>query len=82
MRTRAGVIAHRRKRDPRDAVAVYVDSGFDGDTCSLNVVYTQEAKDEVAKVLSSRAYYVGVNGKMNFSAANDTINYVLASMTS
>lgn len=73
-KVQAGVVAHRLWSSDH--------SGQSGDTCSLNVVYTQEAKDEVAKVLASKSYYVGVNGKMNFSAGNDTINYTLASMTS
>lgn len=54
---------------------------FDGDTCSLNVVYSDEAKKEVANLLASRHFYVGVDGRMNFSADTDVINLVLASMT-
>lgn len=66
---------------PHSSHLARLDADFDGDTMSLNIVYTEEAKEEVKKVLNSRAYYVGTNGKMNFSASNDTINYTLASIT-
>lgn len=54
---------------------------FDGDTVSFTCVLTEEAKEEVKKTLNSRNYYVGVNGKMSFSASNDVVDLVLASMT-
>ena len=52
-----------------------------GDTCSFNVVYSDEAKKEIADLLASRHFYVGVDGKMNFSADTDVISLVLASIT-
>lgn len=54
---------------------------FDGDTCSFNVVYTENAKKEIKTLLDSRHYYVGVDGRMNFSADTDVISLVLASIT-
>lgn len=54
---------------------------FDGDTMSANIAYSVEAKKEVQKLLNSRKYYVGTDGKMNFSADTDTIGYVLANIT-
>jgi hypothetical protein len=48
---------------------------------SGNIVYTEEAIQEVNKLLKSRMYYIGPNGKINFSASTDTVNYLLASMT-
>lgn len=66
---------------PHPAHNARLGADYDGDTCSLNVVYSDEAKAEVKKCLNSRKYYVGVNGRMNFSAATDTVDYVLASMT-
>lgn len=55
---------------------------YDGDTMSATAVWTDESKAEVHKLLNSRNYYVGINGKMSFSADNDVISLVLASMTS
>lgn len=58
-----------------------LDADHDGDTVSLNCVFTEEAQAEVKRLLNSRSYYVGVNGKMNFSSKTDTLTYVLSSMT-
>lgn len=55
---------------------------YDGDTCSLICFMSEEAKEEVRELLNSRNYYVGVNGKMSFSASNDVIDLVLANITS
>lgn len=54
---------------------------FDGDTCSYNAVYTEEAIAEVGKFLNSRRYYVGSSGEISFSADTDTIGFVLQNMT-
>lgn len=44
-------------------------------------MYSDEAKKEVADLLASRHFYVGVDGRMNFSADTDVISLVLASIT-
>jgi hypothetical protein len=54
---------------------------FDGDTCSLNIVYTEDANAEIKKLLNSKKYYVDTSGKMNFSAKTDALQYTIASMT-
>lgn len=54
---------------------------FDGDVCSGTSVMTEEAKQEVKKLLRSRDYYVGIDGNMTFSASNDIIDLVLVSIT-
>jgi len=54
---------------------------FDGDTVSANILFTEEAKAEVAKLLKSKIYYVNASNKMNFSASSDTIDYVLKNIT-
>ncbi len=54
---------------------------FDGDTCSLNIVYTDEAVSEIKNLLTQRRYYVDVNNHMNFSADNDALSVTLANMT-
>lgn len=54
---------------------------FDGDTTSLNIVYSDEAVREVLKYLQSSRYYVGTNGRMNFSVGTDTVKFCLKNMT-
>lgn len=54
---------------------------YDGDMCSATAVLSEDGKEEVRRTLNSRNYYVGVNGKMNFSASSDVINLTLKSMT-
>lgn len=49
---------------------------------SYTAVLTEEAKEEIHDLLSSRRFYVGVNGKFTFSAGTDIIDLTLASMTS
>jgi hypothetical protein len=52
-----------------------------GDMMSLICVWVKDGVDEIKHLLNSRNYYVGVNGRMNFSANNDVIELVLKSMT-
>lgn len=66
---------------PSAAHLARLGADHDGDLCSLICLITEESKEEVRKKLNSRDYYVGVNGKMAFSAADDVINLVLANMT-
>jgi len=54
---------------------------FDGDTCSLNIVFTDNANEEIKRLLNSKKYYVDTSGKMNFSAKTDALQYTVASMT-
>jgi hypothetical protein len=55
---------------------------FDGDMISANIVYTEEAIEEVKKLLLSPKFYIGPNGKMYFSASTDILNHTLNYMTS
>jgi hypothetical protein len=66
---------------PAHAHLARLGADFDGDTCSLNIVYTEEAVNEINQLLSKAKYYVDANKKMNFSASNDALNYTLAMMT-
>ena len=43
---------------------------------------TDEAIEEVADLLSSKDYYVGVNGRITFSSSNDISDLVFSEMTS
>lgn len=54
---------------------------FDGDMLSNNIVYSQEAVTEVKKLLGSRKFYIGQDGKFSFSSSYDTIDFVLKNMT-
>ena len=54
---------------------------FDGDKASFTCLLTDDAKEEINKLLNSRRFYVGVDGKMAFSASTPITNLVLASMT-
>lgn len=53
---------------------------FDGDVLSFTCLLAEDSKKEIADKLNSRDYYVGVNGKMFFSANTDIIELVLANM--
>lgn len=54
---------------------------FDGDTASLNVLYTDEAEAEVRAYLNSRAaYYDPIDGE-RASIDTDTLNLVLKAMS-
>lgn len=67
---------------PHSSHLVRLGADFDGDTSSANIAYSDEAKEEIAAFLHSKAYYVGTDGKISFSANTDTITYVLHNMTS
>lgn len=54
---------------------------FDGDTVSLNVVYTEESIKEITDLLNNSKYYITPDGSMSYSADDDIINLVLAHMT-
>lgn len=54
---------------------------FDGDKASFICVLSDDSKQEINDLLNSRKFYVGVDGKMAFSASTPITNLVLASMT-
>lgn len=54
---------------------------FDGDMCSYTCVWTEDANKEIADLLNSASYYVGVDNTMAFTADDDVVALVLASMT-
>ncbi len=66
---------------PSPAHLASMGADFDGDMCSANIVFSDEAKAEVSKILNSKKFYVDTNNRMPFSANTDTIDYVLASIT-
>jgi DNA-directed RNA polymerase beta' subunit len=54
---------------------------FDGDMCNYTAVLTDEAQEEVKKLLRSKAYYLTIDGTMSFSASDDVVQLVFANMT-
>lgn len=54
---------------------------FDGDMCSLSVVYTDESIAEIDKLLNSKEFYISPDGKLLYSAETDTIKLVLKHLT-
>lgn len=66
---------------PHSSKLASLGADFDGDTASGSITYSDEAIAEVDKLLNSRKFYIGTNGKMNFSIGIDTINFVLHNMT-
>lgn len=53
----------------------------DGDTCSGNIVYSQEAIAECEDFFGQRRAYVGTNGQITSKSGISTVNLVLANMT-
>lgn len=66
---------------PHPSKLKVLNADFDGDTASGTAVYSVDSIEEVRAKLDSRNFYVGTDGKINFSTATDTIDFVLANMT-
>jgi hypothetical protein len=58
------------------------DADFDGDMFSLIPLFTEESREEVAELLASVRYYVGVDGAMIYSTGDDVSNLVFQELTS
>jgi hypothetical protein len=50
---------------------------YDGDTVSFNAVLTKESVKEIDNALNSKAYYIMPDGSLSYSAATDTLDFVL-----
>ncbi len=48
---------------------------------ALVVCYSREAREEIHKLLNSRNYYVGTDGRISFSLETDTVRYLMKTMT-
>lgn len=66
---------------PHHAHIAKLGADYDGDMCSANSVYSEEAKEEVKNVLSKASYYVDTDGRLHFSGNSDTVKLVLSSIT-
>ena len=54
---------------------------FDGDTCSLNILYTEDGRAEIAQFFKTKKAYVSPGGTMIASSGYETVKRVLAAMT-
>jgi len=52
----------------------------DGDTVGTQTVLSEEANEELEKLMKSKKYYVGFQGNPNYSASIDVAEYTLAYM--
>ena len=52
----------------------------DGDTIGTSVLMTEEANEEIKKLLGSKKYYVGADGSLNYSASVDVAEFTLSYM--
>ena len=59
-----------------------LNADFDGDTCSMTAVYSDEAVKEVNEFLSKKRAYVGTNGEFMHTTGTDTANFMLHNLTS
>ena len=66
---------------PNPARLGRLNADFDGDMCSLNAVYSEEAVAEVERLINSRNYYVDTDGKISFSVITDTVRHLIKNMT-
>lgn len=67
---------------PHPAHLARLQADFDGDTASLNILYSDEAIAEAKKYMQSVKYYVSSDGKITFSSETDTTKFVLHNLTS
>lgn len=66
---------------PHSAQLAGLGADFDGDTCSANFVYSDEAVKEVNDFLSKKRSHVGTDGRLIADLNTKTIQYVLAYTT-
>lgn len=63
------------------SILVPLGADFDGDTVSVNIVYSNESLEEMNKFFKSRIAYLDANGGLAFSSTIHTVNLVLRYMT-
>jgi hypothetical protein len=66
---------------PHPAYLARLGADFDGDTASLNILYSDEAMAEAEKYMQSARYYVGTDGRISFSSETDTVRFVVHNLT-
>ena len=58
-----------------------LDADHDGDTVSLNILYTEESLNELNKMLNDKKFYITTEGKITYSAGTTVTNLVLKHLT-
>lgn len=76
-----GVNSHFESMAPHSSRLGKLGADFDGDTCSLDVVYSDEAVEEVNRLLNERQGFIDPKGGLTASTAVDTVSFVLKNMT-
>ena len=49
-------------------------------TMNFIIFFTKESNDEIKRLLSSRAFYIGADNKLVYSVGTETLNYVIKSI--
>lgn len=57
-----------------------VASRVEDPTMNYIVYYTKESNDEIKNILNSRAFYMGADNKLAYSADTEMLNYVIKSI--
>ncbi len=66
---------------PHPAKLSGLGADFDGDTASGNAVFSNDARREVKRLLKSRRYYIGADGKFTITHETDTLKYIMHCLT-
>lgn len=74
--------AYMNSMSPHGSKLSGLTADFDGDTCSLNVTYSDEAIAEILEYCGSWRAYLDIGGNFKASAGIDTTNYVCHNLTS
>ena len=54
---------------------------FDGDTMSMNVLYTEESIKEIENMFNSKEFYITPDGEIAFTMSQGVTELVIAHMT-
>lgn len=54
---------------------------FDGDMCSLNIVYTDNSIKEINDMLNNKSYYLTPEGDITYSSKTEPLDYILGHMS-
>jgi hypothetical protein len=54
---------------------------FDGDMCSLNILYTDESIKEIDRTFTEKEYYITPEGHITYSAKTAPLEFILGHMT-
>lgn len=58
-----------------------MDTRFDGDKGTLNILMLNESVEEARRVMKSRNFHVRTDGSISHSLTTETVNYLLGSLT-